>query len=106
MPARGAVASARQAGQNSGSTNPANGLADEGIGEASTFRGEAVDVRCLDQGMAVASKGTRGLVVGKEEDDVGLLGGLSVTSGQEEDGEDELFHFWGVSCGLFNAQGQ
>ena len=74
MPARGAVTSSRQTGKNSGSTDPANGLTNECIGEASTFRGEAVDGGRLDQGMAIASEGTRGLIVGKEEDDVGLLG--------------------------------
>ena len=83
MPARGTVTSARQPGQYGGSTNPANGLADEGIGETRPLRRKPVDVRCLDQGMTVASEGTRGLVVGKEEDDVGLLGRLGEASGQE-----------------------
>ena len=83
MPARGTIASPREAGQYGGSADPANGLADEGIGEARAFRREAVDVRRLDQGMSVAREGARGLVVGKEEDDVGLLGALRKASGQD-----------------------
>ena len=83
MPARGAIASSSQAGQDGGSADPANGLADEGIGEPRAIRGEAVDVRRLDQGMSVAREGARGLVVGKEEDDVGLLGALRKASGQD-----------------------
>ena len=89
MPTRGTVASPRQACQYGGSTNPANGLTDEGIGETRSLRGEAINVRCLDQGMTVASEGARRLVIGKEENDVGLLGIQFAKKKKEEAGEAE-----------------
>ncbi len=44
VPTRGTVASSRQTGKYGGSTDPANGLTYERIGEPSPLRGEAVDV--------------------------------------------------------------
>jgi hypothetical protein len=49
--------------------------------------------------VAVASERAGGLVVGKKEDDIGLLGRRSEASGQEAEREDEFFHlesypFW------------
>jgi hypothetical protein len=42
--------------------------------------------------MTIARDGARGLVVGKEEDDIRLLGRRSEASGQEAEREDEFFH--------------
>ncbi len=44
--------------------------------------------------MSVATKGARGLIVGKKEDDVGTLGDKLGKEKKEEAGEDEesMFH--------------
>jgi hypothetical protein len=68
-------------------------LADECICEPRALRGEAINIGRFDQGVAVASERAGGLVVGKKEDEVGLLGRLGQACEQEAKGGEELFHF-------------
>ena len=67
-------ASAGEPRQDGGPADPADGLAHEGIGEARSLGAKAVDDGGLGKRMTIASEGARGLVVGKEKDDIGTLG--------------------------------
>ena len=71
MPARRAITAPRQTGQDRGTTDPANRLADAGIGESRTTSSQPIDGRCFDQGVTVAGERAGRLIVGKEEDNVG-----------------------------------
>ena len=73
MPTRGTVTSTSETGKDRSTTDPANRLTDKSIGETRSLSGESIDIRCLNQRVAITSKGTRGLVIGKEEDNVRLL---------------------------------
>ena len=74
MLSRGSETPTGQAGQYGRPTDPANGLTDEGVREARAILGQTVDVRGLGKGMSIATERARGLIVGKEKDDIGLLG--------------------------------
>ena len=85
-------ASAGEPRQDGGPADPADGLAHEGIGEARSLGGQAVYDGGLGKRVPIASEGARGLVVGKEKDDIGTLG---VQRGKkaEEAGEEEELRF-------------
>ena len=89
---RGSETPAGQPGQDGRPANPADGLTDEGIGEARAALGQTVDIGGLGKRMPIATERARGLVVSKEEDDIRLLGRRSEASGQEAEREDEFFH--------------
>ena len=76
----GSETPAGQPGQDGRPANPADGLTDEGIGEARAVLSQTVYVGCLGKRMTIATERTRGLVIGKEEDDIGLLGHQSKAS--------------------------
>jgi len=61
-------------GEQGGAARGANGVGDEAIGEASASLGEAVKVRGLVDLGAVGGDGVLGVVVGKDENDVGRRG--------------------------------
>ena len=73
--ALGAVATTRQSGEDRGTADPADRLADEGILETGTLLGKSVDVRCFDHLVAITSKSIGALVIGKEEDNIRRLAG-------------------------------
>lgn len=93
MPARGAITASGKASQDGGPADPADGLANVGIGESCAPGSQTIDVGCLDQGVTVASERAGSLVVSKEEDDVGLFGSLRRAQRQKVKGDDEFFHF-------------
>ena len=76
------------AGQDDGAAGSADGIGDEGAIETHAFLGDAVDVRRLVQlpRVAVGADGLIGMVIGEDEDDVGLLGG---SGGQESADQTE-----------------
>ena len=76
-----AVAAAREPGQDCGSANPADGVANESIGKTGSLCGQMVDIGRLNKGMAVAAQRRRGLIIGEEEHDVGAVGAQSIPQG-------------------------
>ena len=91
--AGGAVAASGHAGEDGGATGPADRVADDGIFEAGSFLGEFVDVGGVDIRVAVAAEGAGGLVVGKEEDDVGFFAfSAGVLNEQGEEEKDGVSH--------------
>ena len=78
------VATSKEAG----STCPASGGCNECIFKAHALRGEAVKVWSLDDGMARAPESVIALIVGEEEEDIGLAGaGSRKEEAQEEKAE-------------------
>ena len=69
------------AGEEAGAADPASGGGDKGILKADPFPGEAVDVRCLDDGVARATEGVVALVVCVEKQNIGAGGVLVRGSG-------------------------
>ena len=78
-----------QSGQNGRPADPTNGLTDEGVGEARTILGQTVDIGRLGKRMSIATERARGLIVSKEEDDIGLLGIQFAKEKKEKTGETE-----------------
>ena len=75
-------------GEKAGSTCPASGGCNECIFKAHALRGEAVKVWSLDEGMARAPEGMIALIVGEEEEEIGLArGGGGKEEAQEEKAE-------------------
>ena len=87
-------ASAGEPRQDGGPADPANGLTDERVGKARAVLGQTVDIGRLGKRMPIATERARGLVVGKEEDDIGTLGIQFAKEKKEEAGEAEesMFH--------------
>jgi len=52
----------------------AHGTHDVGVGEGRAISDEHVHVRCFDLGIAEGRDGVESLIVGEEEEDIGLLG--------------------------------
>ena len=71
MSARRAITASGETGQDRGATDPADRLADAGIGESRTTGSQPIDGRCFDQGVTVASERAGSLIIGKEENDIG-----------------------------------
>ena len=80
------------AGHERGSGYAANGLGVE-IGEAEPLGGHAVKVRGLDLGRTETAEICVTLVVGKDQDDVGAIGGAGDLSDQDERKKQQTFHF-------------
>ena len=85
-----------QPGQNSRPADPTNGLTDEGVGEARALGSEPVDIGRLGERMSIATERARGLIVGKEEDDIGLLGIQFAKEKKEkaDEAEGSMIHDW------------
>ena len=77
-----AVAVIVLAGEDDGARRAAARGGAEGVGEARAVGGEGVEVRGLDDRVAVAAEGVEAMVVGDDHDDVGPRGG-----GAEDGGE-------------------
>ena len=82
------------AGEHGGAAGPADGVGHETAVEAHALLRDAVDVRRIEQlaGIAVGAESLVGVVVGKDEDDVGGGGGRGARDGgggHEQAGEDE-----------------
>jgi hypothetical protein len=99
---RGTEAPTGQPGQDGGAADPTNGLTDEGIREARAILRQAVDIGGLGERMSIATERARGLVVSKEEDDIGLLGIQFEEKKKEEAGEAEgsLIHYFNFRKGI------
>ena len=80
------------AGEEGGSGRGADGRGDHEAGELASFLGEAIDVGRLDFGGAEAAEIAVALVVGEDNDEVGLFSGVGKKAqGCEEEGA-ESFH--------------
>ena len=93
---RGAVAATGQSCENRRAAHPADGVADVGIVEPGAAFREPIDVGCLNDGVSVTADGAGGLVVGKEEDDVGRICRGDEGGAEKESGEEKCygaFHF-------------
>ena len=86
---RGSETPTGQPGQNGRPADPTNGLTDEGVGEARALGSEPVDIGRLGKRMPIATERARGLIVCKEEDDIGLLGIQFAKEKKEKAGETE-----------------
>ena len=82
-------APAGQPSQDGRPADPADGLTDEGIGKARAVLCQTVDIRRLGKRMSIATERARGLIVSKEEDDIGLLGLQFAKEKKEKAGETE-----------------
>lgn len=79
-------------GEDAGARGRADGAARVAIGEADSFLSEGVEVRGLDDGVAVAAEIGETEVVSEVDDDVGLVG-CRENGGEQGDGEeDESLH--------------
>ena len=81
-----------QPGQNGRPADPTNGLTDEGVGEARALGSEPVDIGRLGQRMSIATERAGGLIVSKEEDDIGLLG-IKFAKKREKNGKEKVSMF-------------
>ena len=71
------IGAAGQPRQNRRTTDPANRVADKRIFKSCTTRCQFVQMRRLDDRVAVATQCACGLVVRKKENDVGAFGGIA-----------------------------
>ncbi|MFT6863092.1 MAG: hypothetical protein ACJAVK_001653, partial [Akkermansiaceae bacterium] len=85
------------AGEEGGTGGGANRGGDHEVGELAAFGGEAVDIGGLDLGGAEAAEVAVALVIGEDDDEVGLVSGAGDEAGDQKNEEEDLAHEEG-SC--------
>jgi hypothetical protein len=60
-------------GEQNGPAGSANRVGDKTIGEQSAFLGNTVDARCLHQFATVSTDGLLGMIIGENDENIGVL---------------------------------
>ena len=82
---RRSIRPTRQATQNSCTTHPTNRMTHESVAETRAAFGQGIDIRRLDDIVAVATNRARGLIIREKEDDVGLFRRRSTRITKQQD---------------------
>ena len=80
------------ASEEGGTRRAADWGGDHEAGELSPFFCESINVGCFDLGGAKAAKVAVDLVIGEDDDEIGLVSSVSDKAGKQKNKEEDLTH--------------